>query len=232
MIDIARVESASVSLAVRQRLRPECPAVLLLHGLGADATSTWGATGWFRALDDAGFGWIAPDLRGHGASDKPRDARCYPLRWLVDDAVAVLDAAGVEVAHVIGYSLGARIAIELAAAERGRVDRLVLGGFGTGSGASAHLEMVLKHLPTSADRVAIAACAQGVSAASPPPASGVSSSTLLVSGDTDEFAGDIETMGAQLAHAIVERLPGRNHFTALSASAFKRLALDFLHAEL
>lgn len=231
MTEFARVESAGVLLAVRQRLHPDCPAVLLLHGLGADATGTWEATGWFRALDGAGFGWIAPDLRGHGASDKPRDPRCYPLRCLVDDAVAVLDAAGLAVAHVIGYSLGARIAVELAAAKPERVGHLVLGGFGTGSGAAAHIDRLLQHLPAGADRAAIAACAQGVSAAPVPPVANVLSSVLLVSGDGDDFAGDIETMGARLARASTVRLAGRNHFTALSASAFKRLALDFLHAE-
>jgi pimeloyl-ACP methyl ester carboxylesterase len=231
MTDTVHVESAGLSLAVRQRLCPDRPPVLLLHGLGADATNTWEATGWFRALDAAGFGWIAPDLRGHGGSDKPRDPRSYPLRYLVDDAVAVLDAADVAIAHVIGYSLGARIAVEIAAIEPGRVDRLVLGGFGIGSGDAAHVDRLLQHLPAGTDRAAVTACAQGVSAAPEPVMTGVSSPVLLVSGDADEFAGDIETMAARFEHASSERLPGRNHLTALVASAFKTLALDFLDAE-
>lgn len=231
MTDTAHVEAAGVSLVVRQRLSPDRPAVLLLHGLGADARSTWEATGWLRALDAAGFGWIAPDLRGHGGSDKPRDSQFYPLRSLVDDAVAVLDAADVAVAHVIGYSLGARIAVELAAVDPGRVGRLVLGGFGIGSGAAEQIDRLLQRLPAGTDRAAVAACAGGVSEAPEPPVTSVLSPVLLVSGDADEFAGDIETMGARLAHASIERLPGRNHFTALAASDFKRLALAFLRAE-
>ncbi|HEY6963270.1 MAG TPA: alpha/beta fold hydrolase [Gaiellaceae bacterium] len=64
------------------------------------------------------------DNRGIGESDKP--AGPYTARQMADDAVQVLDEAGVEHAHVLGASLGGMIAQELAAFAPERVDKLVL----------------------------------------------------------------------------------------------------------
>jgi 3-oxoadipate enol-lactonase len=64
------------------------------------------------------------DNRGIGESDKPPGP--YTARMMADDALQVMDEAGFEHAHVLGASLGGMIAQELAVAEPGRVDRLVL----------------------------------------------------------------------------------------------------------
>lgn len=64
------------------------------------------------------------DNRGIGESDKP--AGPYTAREMADDALQVLDEAGVERAHVLGASLGGMIAQEVASAAAERVDRLVL----------------------------------------------------------------------------------------------------------
>jgi 3-oxoadipate enol-lactonase/4-carboxymuconolactone decarboxylase len=64
------------------------------------------------------------DARGHGASDAP--AGDYSLARLAGDALAVMDAAGVERASVCGLSLGGMVAMELALAAPDRVERLVL----------------------------------------------------------------------------------------------------------
>jgi 3-oxoadipate enol-lactonase len=84
--------------------RPRAPAVLMIQGLGTDKH------GW--DLQRYTFAWhyrvIAFDNRGAGRSDKPFSA--YSLEQMADDAVAVLDAAGVDQAHVIGASMGGVIA--------------------------------------------------------------------------------------------------------------------------
>jgi pimeloyl-ACP methyl ester carboxylesterase len=64
------------------------------------------------------------DNRGIGESDVPPGP--YTVAELAGDAVAVLDAAGIERAHVIGTSLGGMVGQELALSHGGRVDRLVL----------------------------------------------------------------------------------------------------------
>jgi pimeloyl-ACP methyl ester carboxylesterase len=105
--------------------------VLLVMGLGMNAT------GWWRTvpiLAEAGLQVLAFDNRGVGRSDRPPGP--YSLATMAQDAVCVLDAAGVERAHVYGISLGGMIAQEIALAHPDRVDRLVLGAT-TPGGAKA-----------------------------------------------------------------------------------------------
>ena len=80
--------------------RPGAPPVLFIQGLGA-AKGGWAlqrlATApWYQA--------VALDNRGAGRSDKPHSP--YTLEQMADDAIAVLDHAGIETAHVVGASMG------------------------------------------------------------------------------------------------------------------------------
>jgi pimeloyl-ACP methyl ester carboxylesterase len=86
------------------------------------------ATGWWRTvpvLAGAGFRVVAFDNRGVGRSARPPGP--YTVASMADDAVAVLDAAGIDRAHVYGISLGGMIAQEIALRRPERVDSLVLG---------------------------------------------------------------------------------------------------------
>jgi 3-oxoadipate enol-lactonase len=95
-------------------------AVLLIHGLGYNRHG-WGPAPDLLARD---FRVLLFDNRGVGESDVPPGP--YSTREMADDALAVLDAAGVDRAHVVGTSLGGMIAQELVLAHPERVDRLVL----------------------------------------------------------------------------------------------------------
>lgn len=66
------------------------------------------------------------DHHGQGASDKPRQASAYALPTRVADAVAVLDALGIERAHFPGSSWGARLGFALGEHAPERVLSLVL----------------------------------------------------------------------------------------------------------
>ena len=68
---------------------------------------------------------ITFDNRGVGQSSVPDEP--YSTRAMADDAVSVLDAAGVEQAHVYGFSLGGMVAQQLALRHADRVRSLVLG---------------------------------------------------------------------------------------------------------
>ena len=108
------------------------PPVLLIMGLGMNAT------GWWRTvpvLAEAGFRVLSFDNRGVGRSERLPGP--YTAAEMADDAVSVLDAAGVDAAHVYGISLGGMIAQELALRYPERVRALVLGA--TTGGGSAHV---------------------------------------------------------------------------------------------
>ena len=77
--------------------------VLLVQGLGAEKNS-WNLQ---RAALALRHRTIAFDNRGAGRSDKPDGI--YNLEQMADDAIAVLDAAGIESAHVVGLSMGGAI---------------------------------------------------------------------------------------------------------------------------
>lgn len=100
--------------------RASAPPVLMIQGLGADKH------GWDmqRFVFSAKYRVIALDNRGAGRSDKPFGH--YSLEQMADDAIAVLDAAGVDSAHVVGASMGGAIAQIVAVKHPHRVRSLTL----------------------------------------------------------------------------------------------------------
>jgi 3-oxoadipate enol-lactonase/4-carboxymuconolactone decarboxylase len=99
---------------------PGAPAILLLHSLGT-SLHVWDAQ--VEALA-RGFRIVRFDLRGHGLTELA--AGPYTIDDLADDALAVLDACGVTVAHVGGVSIGGMIAQAVAARAPARVTSLLL----------------------------------------------------------------------------------------------------------
>ena len=95
------------------------PAVLLIHGITASHVA-W--TGVAEALSNAFV--LAPDLRGRGASSDLGGP--YGMARHAQDMVALLDAAGVERAVVVGHSMGGFVSLVLARRHPERVSRLVL----------------------------------------------------------------------------------------------------------
>lgn len=117
-VDRVTVNHAGVRIRVR-RTGTGHP-VILLHGLMATGEL------WYQqeGLTAGDHQVIVPDLRGHGGSDKPADG--YAMEDFASDIDAVLSAMHVERADVVGWSMGAAIAMHYAASRPFRVDRLVL----------------------------------------------------------------------------------------------------------
>ena len=92
--------------------------VVLLHGFPTDRTSWQGIT---PKLHAAGLRTLAPDQRGYSAGARPPGRAAYRLEELLADVHALLDAAGVERAHVVGHDWGGGVAWLLAANHPDRV---------------------------------------------------------------------------------------------------------------
>ena len=99
--------------------------VVLVHGFTASIEPAWIETGILPDLA-RDYRVIAFDLRGHGRSGKPHDPIAYDELAL--DVVRLMDHAGVERAHAVGYSLGGIIVAKLLTTHPQRFISAVLGG--------------------------------------------------------------------------------------------------------
>jgi pimeloyl-ACP methyl ester carboxylesterase len=99
---------------------PGAPAVVLIQGLGLSSRF------WFDLPDRLRPKWrvVLLDNRGVGRSDRPRGP--YRMAAMADDVAAVLNAAGVQRACIVGISLGGMIAQHVALRHPARVAGLVL----------------------------------------------------------------------------------------------------------
>lgn len=98
------------------------PTVVLIHG-GAHDHSVWALQS--RWLAHHGFGVLAVDLPGHGRSDGPALERIWQM---ADWIVALLDAAGVAKAALVGHSMGSLVALDCAGRHPARAASLALVG--------------------------------------------------------------------------------------------------------
>ena len=83
------------------------PVVLLCHGF-PESWYSWRHQ--LKALADAGYRAVAPDMRGYGQTDRPDEIERYTLLHLVGDMVGLLDALAVETAVIAGHDWGAPVA--------------------------------------------------------------------------------------------------------------------------
>ena len=103
----------------------EAPPIVLLHGCSGSVRSTFESTGWIAAIESRGRRAVAPDLPGHGRESVSHDPAHYgDLTGLV---AAWLPPGSFD---LVGFSLGAKLALELALRYPARARRMVLGGVG------------------------------------------------------------------------------------------------------
>jgi pimeloyl-ACP methyl ester carboxylesterase len=116
------VEANGITLACRSWGPEDAPPVLLLHCRGADGAD-WTAIAERLAARPHARRVHAPDLRGHGRSDRPGD---YGFEAMSEDVRALLAVLRIDRADVVGHSLGGIVAYLLAQRHPQVVRRLVL----------------------------------------------------------------------------------------------------------
>ena len=104
-------------------------AVLLMHGFVGDVNIDWVRSGILDRLLDEGYRVVGYDARGHGLSDKPHGFDAYEGDTMPNDARALLDALSIDSCAIVGFSLGARTALRVAALDD-RVKAVVALGLG------------------------------------------------------------------------------------------------------
>lgn len=117
-----KVQLNSTGLYYQERGEREGQPILLIPGGGGHSLH------WVFQVAALGkrYRTITIDNRGAGRSDVPPGP--YTVRQMADDAAAVLNHLGIQRSHVVGHSLGAAIAQELALSYPEMVDRMVLLG--------------------------------------------------------------------------------------------------------
>jgi pimeloyl-ACP methyl ester carboxylesterase len=224
---------------------PERP-VVLLHGCGGSRESTFVATGWLSALSEAGRSSVAPHLPGHGTRSASRDPASYAdlaglvMRELPDGAY-----------DAVGFSLGAKLVLELAIRTPERLGRLVLGGIGDNVFAPESIAeaaaRALEHGPTPETPPPVLAFletwdpernhARAIAAVLRRPPNPtfteerlrhISAPVLIVNGDADPVTRLGHRLMSSLAHVTSVTLPRVDHFSLPAQPAFIRHAVEFL----
>ena len=225
--------------------------VVLVHGFASNRNENWRRLGWHGAFERKGLKMAAPDCRGHGESAKPHDPSAYSRAAMVGDIVALLDHLGAERADILGYSMGARLALAAALAHPKRFPLVILGGIGgklfdprppgfpmADAMEAADPETIADPLLRSfrrfadeqgEDRLALAALTRAHDAPfTRDEVASLSMPVLVVAGSRDELAGDPQALAAIIPGAKAVSLPGCDHFSAIPHALFKAAVFDFL----
>jgi len=227
------------------------PPILLIHGFASNARVNWWDTSWVKTLTEAGRRVITFDHRGHGASEKLYDPALYPAAEMAEDARRLLDHLEIVEADVMGYSMGARVSAFLTIAHPARVRRAVFAGLAsrmiTGVGGAEAIAAALEAPSrndgldinarafrifaeqTKSDLKALAACIRSsrekITVAE---LATIRVPVLVVAGEKDEVAGDVDTLVKAIPGAVGVTLPNRNHMNAVGDRGYKDAVLAFL----
>ena len=104
--------------------------IVLVHGFASNKEVNWVMPGWTATLRRDGRRVIALDNRGHGQSAKLYDPALYHTDIMAGDVAALIEHLKLPRADVMGYSLGSRISVVLAARRPELVRGLIVGGAG------------------------------------------------------------------------------------------------------
>jgi pimeloyl-ACP methyl ester carboxylesterase len=229
--------------------------IVLVHGFSSNRNENWRRVGWYGALERRRLRGLAFDIRGHGESDKPHDPADYARGKLVGDVFAVMDHAGIEKADLMGYSMGARLALAAALAKPERLHNLILGGVGgrlfeisppgnpmadamDADDPDTIADPLLRSFRHFADeqgedRKALAACARAQHGSfDRDRLAQLRVPTLVVAGARDALAGDAHELARAIPGARAVTLPGCDHFSAIPHALFKATVFDFLDGSL
>ena len=230
--------------------------MFLIHGFSSNRTENWRRLGWYGAFERKRIRAVAMDCRGHGESAKPHEPSAYGRAAMAGDLHALADHLQISRFHVMGYSMGARIAIAAALMKPERIATLTVGGVGgklfdrptvTGNPMAEAMEAadpesvsdpMLRSFRRFADeqgedRLALAAFTRsGDRPIERDELKSLKVPVLVVAGANDELAGDPEDLAKVFPDARAVTIPGCDHFSAIPHALYKATVFDFLDGTL
>lgn len=237
-----------------ERLDRRAP-ILLIHGFASTQAINWRDTHWIKALTEDGRRVIALDNRGHGFSQKLYQPTDYALGSMAGDATNLLNHLGIGCADIMGYSMGARIAITIALNHTERLNRLILGGIGRNllrdpvlpnglaeameadsvENISSPMLQIFRRFAqiTGGDLMALAACARGFrTAIDPKRFIEINAPVLICVGTKDDVAGDPHVFEDLFNNITIVDIPDRDHNRTVGDHLYRQAVLDFLAEQL
>jgi len=230
------------------------PPVVLHHGFAASGFLNWVAPGVVRALVASGRRVVNIDARGHGRSDKPHDPTFYGEAKMAADVSTLIDTLGVDEIDLVGYSMGAIVAL-IVGSQEPRVRRMVVGGIGSGvverGGVDTRaldprlLEAALRAddpatitdaaakqfrafaESTGADRLALAAHVASVRR-QPIALEQITAPTLVLAGRDDPLAARPQVLASAIPRAELLVIDG-DHLGAVAVPAFAPAIVEFIN---
>lgn len=131
IVPLAVAEDAffdSDGVQIHYQVEGEGEPVVLIHGFTASIATNWIAPGIFAGLAEH-YRVIGIDMRGHGKSGKPHGEENYGAK-MPKDVINLLDELGIAKAHIMGYSMGGFITMNIVCNYPDRVISAIPGGAG------------------------------------------------------------------------------------------------------
>lgn len=227
--------------------------VLLLHGFTSSFAGTWKRTGWVELLVAQGRRVVGLDFPGHGESAPGETVERCSGESLAADVLALLDALVLRAVDLVGFSMGAGVALRVAMSRPERVRRLVIGGVGDAAVNALHDREQVARIAAAfegeepADAVAARIRRNAELAGNDPRALlpylrgggwpgglddllPVAAPVLMFVAENDRYMGETQAIRRWLSQAEVLALPGRGHHDVLADDGLKARVLRFLEA--
>ena len=245
-----RFPSDGVSLAY-EVLGQGAP-VLFVHGFASSIETNWKTPGILKAVAEAGFQAVAFDGRGHGQSDRPSESGAYRPEAMVKDVENLIAHLGLTRPALVGYSMGARIALRLLCERPVLARAAILGGVGDGVFGSSDVfgvriaeALLAPDVGEVTDKIArrfrlfaesqgndMRALAQCILEAMEPidPAglTRIAQPVLVLAGSDDDQITEPQALARRIPGARTEIISRRNHMTIIGDARFRQAIVGFL----
>ena len=223
--------------------------IVFLHGWAGSALGTWAASGIPALLEARGRTCIVPDLPGHGVAARDHGASHDSSDYddIIDQVQSGLPGGPID---LVGFSLGAKIALMIAARAPEKVARAVTVAVGdnifAAEGAGAALgrllaegieadtperlsRMAVYALQSGGDPLAMAACLRRAwHAPTAETLAAIRARVMLILAGNDELVVSADRLRACLPTAVTHVLPGHDHLSVPYATDLKHLVAEFL----